>query len=82
MTKWMKSLALLIALSVIGIAFGSTGDQAHDGKWWLSVDEDQRLGFVAGYMVTHPETGSSTIVRSRVAGPLSRFPVCTSKVEK
>src|SRR5262249_33839262 len=50
MTKWMKSLALLIALSVTGIASGSTGDQAHDGKWWLSVDKDQRLGFVAGYI--------------------------------
>jgi len=50
MTKWMKSLALLIALSVIGIASGSTGDQAHDGKWWLSVDKDQRLGFVDGYI--------------------------------
>jgi hypothetical protein len=50
MNKWMKSLALLIALSVTGIASGSTGDQAHDGKWWLSVDKDQRLGFVAGYM--------------------------------
>jgi len=50
MTKWMKSLALLVALSVTGIASGSTGDQAHDGKWWLSVDKDQRLGFVAGYI--------------------------------
>ena len=50
MTKWMKSLVLLIALSVTGIASGSTGDQAHDGNWWLSVDKDQRLGFVAGYM--------------------------------
>ena len=50
MTKWMKSLALLIALSVIGIASGSTGDQAHDGKWWLSVDRALRLGFVDGYI--------------------------------
>src|SRR5262245_10616023 len=50
MAKWMKSLALLIALLVAGIASGSTGDQVHDGKWWLSVDKDQRLGFVAGYI--------------------------------
>src|SRR5262249_27861355 len=50
MTKWMKSIALLIALSVTGIASGSTGDQAHDGNWWLSVDKDQRLGFVDGYI--------------------------------
>jgi hypothetical protein len=50
MTKWMKSLALLIALSVTGIASGSTGDQVHDGNWWLSVDKDQHLGFVDGYM--------------------------------
>lgn len=50
MTKWVKSYILLTTLLVTGVASGSTGDPAHDGKWWLSVDKDHHLGFVAGYI--------------------------------
>lgn len=37
-------------MSVTGIASGSTGDQVYDGEWWLSVDKDQHIGFLVGYI--------------------------------
>lgn len=29
---------------------GSTVNQAHDGKWWLSLGKEERIAYVAGYI--------------------------------
>jgi len=54
-----RSLAQLLCLAAVLVSsvdlLGASGDNRYDGKWWLSVNERQRRGFVHGFLLCYSE---------------------------